>query len=218
MGAGTGMNIWNMSAVGLPPIAGPSQRMPDAATVGVIPKVFMWWTMMLAMMMPGAFRHLPAYRFGVYSPAATLCLFWASYAGIWLMFSFAVTGIQYLVVNLGFLHGMKMWSSDVWFSFCLLAFAGLYQFTSTKADSLQFCIKVPALQPPLKSGASYGFNCLRSSSPLMLLLFVGGVMNVYWVVALSVLVTVEKALPHPKLFSFAIGLACLSAAAGAVIG
>ncbi|WP_082836982.1 DUF2182 domain-containing protein [Labrenzia sp. OB1] len=210
-GAGTGMDVWKMSLPGIPPTAGQSAMMGSPLSIGVVSMAFMWWTMMLAMMMPGAFRHLPAHRQAGLSPAANLLGFWVSYAGVWLGFSVIATGLQYVLVDAGLLHGMKMWSANSWFSATLLAIAGLYQFTAIKARSLASCHAVPSDASPVRNGAAYGLHCLTSSFPLMLLLFMGGVMNFYWVALLTAVVTLEKILPNPKPFSMAVGVACICA-------
>lgn len=216
-GAGTGMDVWRMSVPGFPPAANHVAMMGSPPSVGVMSMTFMWWTMMLAMMMPGAFRHLPSQGTGTLSATASLLRFWISYAGIWLGFSIFATAIQYLLVDASLLHGMKMWSTNSWFSSGLLATAGLYQFTGLKARSLATCQAIPSDRSPVQNGTAYGLNCLTSSFPLMLLLFVGGVMNIYWVALLTVIVTQEKTLPNPKLFSIATGVACLCAAVAVLI-
>ena len=45
-------------------------------------------------------------------------------------------------------------------------------------------------------GFSHGWYCLGCCYALMLLLFVGGVMNLAWVSALTIAVTIEKMLPR----------------------
>ena len=50
-------------------------------------------------------------------------------------------------------------------------------------------------------GASHGFHCLGCCWFLMALLFVGGVMNLYWIIGLAVYVYVEKAVPGGHRFA-----------------
>jgi predicted metal-binding membrane protein len=47
----------------------------------------------------------------------------------------------------------------------------------------------------LRAGAAHGVYCLGCCWVLMLLLFVGGVMNLLWVAALAAIVLVQKLLP-----------------------
>lgn len=211
------MSVWNMSTLRLPPVTRAMHVMAMPSPVGFFSMLFMWWTMMLAMMMPGAFRHLPTEHRGRHSPSSTTIQFWIGYAVIWLGFSIAATLIQYILIELKVLHTMKMWSVSTAFNAALLMIAGLYQLTNIKTQSLLKCQSSTIVSTPLHSGASYGSNCLTSSFPLMLLLFVGGVMNLYWVVLLTLLVTIEKTLPNPKPFSVAIGIACFGTALWALI-
>ena len=87
----------------------------------------------------------------------------------------------------------------------LIVLAGLYQFTPLKRACLKHC------QGPLeyltmhwrdgklgavRMGAGHGAYCLGCCWPLMLLLFVAGVMNILWIAALAVFVLGEKLLPR----------------------
>ena len=45
-------------------------------------------------------------------------------------------------------------------------------------------------------GAHHGLYCLGCCWFLMALLFVGGVMNLYWIVALAAFVLMEKTVPY----------------------
>jgi predicted metal-binding membrane protein len=85
---------------------------------------------------------------------------------------------------------------------------GLYQLTPLKQICLQHCrssTRSPARrhsrdQPPgawamARQGTRYGVSCLGCCSILMGLLFVGGLMNVLWMVLISLWVLAEKTLP-----------------------
>jgi predicted metal-binding membrane protein len=61
-------------------------------------------------------------------------------------------------------------------------------------------------------GMENGVYCLGCCWLLMALLFVGGVMNLYWIAGLSILVLLEKLLPWGNLFSRLTGFALLGAA------
>ena len=47
----------------------------------------------------------------------------------------------------------------------------------------------------------------------MALLFVGGIMNLYWIVGLAIYVLAEKLIPYPRLLSQATGVALIALAA-----
>ena len=86
----------------------------------------------------------------------------------------------------------------------LLLLAGLYQFTPFKRTCLEFC-RSPAtfivqhwqrgVSGGFYLGAAHGLYCLGCCWALMLLLFVGGVMNLWWIGALTIFVLLEKLAP-----------------------
>ena len=55
-------------------------------------------------------------------------------------------------------------------------------------------------------GMRHGWFCLGCCWAIMLLLFVGGVMNLAWVLLLTIAVVAEKTLPAGELISKAIGV------------
>jgi predicted metal-binding membrane protein len=59
-------------------------------------------------------------------------------------------------------------------------------------------------------GLSHGAFCVGCCWPLMLLLFVGGVMNIAWIAALALIVAGEKLLPFGQWLARAIGLALIA--------
>ena len=54
---------------------------------------------------------------------------------------------------------------------------------------------VPAVRGALRMGIEHGFQCLGCCWALMLLLFVGGVMNLWVIAAITLFVLLEKAAP-----------------------
>ena len=56
-------------------------------------------------------------------------------------------------------------------------------------------------------GVEHGLFCTGCCWALMCLLFVAGVMNIFWIAALSVLVGLEKLLPRSWWLSSATGIA-----------
>lgn len=207
-GSGSPMNAWDMSAVRLPPLAADSAMIKAMPPFHVLPMIVMWWTMMVGMMIPGAIRHIPSSYINGKSPATSVSWFWVGYVGVWFGFSVIASALQFLLSKAGLLHAMYIWSTSNWLSAALLTIAGFYQFSATKKRSLTSCQFFSAPSSPF-SGARYGQHCMVSSLPLMLLLFVGGVMNLYWMLALTLMVTLEKTLPNPRWFSLLIGWVCL---------
>lgn len=215
-GAGMGMSVFDMSVFGIPGLAlGEGMGAPDISMhqPGPIGVVMMWWVMMLAMMLPGTLRHLPVFGDTQTSAGTTLVLFLSGYVLVWLGFALIATALQYGLVSAKILHPMKMWSSSAAFSIAILSIAGVVQFTTLKANNLLACQGGQILQSPWRWGLQYGTHCMAASLALMCLLFVGGVMNIYWIVGLTLIVTIEKLLPTPRAFSAAVGLVCFFLAA-----
>ncbi len=86
----------------------------------------------------------------------------------------------------------------------LLMVAGLYQLTPLKRTCLESCRSPAAfiarhwkrgVAGGFRLGLIHGIDCLGCCWALMLLLFVGGVMNLWWIGALTVFVLLEKLAP-----------------------
>ena len=82
--------------------------------------------------------------------------------------------------------------------------AGVYQFTPYKRSCLNSC-RSPAsfiaqhwnrgVVGAFRLGLAHGLYCLGCCWALMLLLFVGGVMNLWWIGLLTLFVLLEKLAP-----------------------
>jgi predicted metal-binding membrane protein len=170
----------------------------------------MWVVMMAGMMLPSAAPALLLYA-GVVrkSPAgeratAHVYAFAGGYLLVWTFFSLVATVLQRLLAK-AFILSPMMEARDPVFGGLLLLGAGIYQFTPYKRSCLNYC-RSPAefLTRHWKSGVAGGFYlgtanglyCLGCCWALMLLLFVGGVMNLWWIAALTVFVLLEKVAPH----------------------
>src|SRR6185437_6661712 len=71
----------------------------------------------------------------------------------------------------------------------------------------------PAFNGALRMGARHGLYCLGCCWALMALLFVGGVMNLMWIAALTLLVAMEKLAPKGEILARALGVLMLAAGA-----
>jgi len=97
----------------------------------------------------------------------------------------------------------------------VLIVAGVYQFSPLKDACLSHC-RAPAAflsrhwrpQPwnPLHLGLRHGAWCVGCCWLLMALLFVGGVMNLVWIAALSTLVLVEKRIARGRWVGRVVGM------------
>jgi len=185
----------------------------DAAWAVVIA---MWWVMMIAMMTPSAAPLVLLYGLVLRRHAAPgqnvylySLLLLAGYLAVWLGFAVAAAAAQRVLEPAGLLSGMMLWSKSAALSATVLAAAGLYQLSSLKHACLAQCrspvrFLTEHWRPgPLGSfalGARHGAYCVGCCWMLMALLFVGGVMNLVWIAALTLLVLAERLLPAGPLF------------------
>ena len=169
----------------------------------------MWVVMMVGMMVPTAMRAVLIYA-GIShraraqgSPVAPTYWFVAGYAVVWSGFGLAATIFQAGFDRLGLLSPMMVSSSPLLGAGLLIA-AGLYQLTPWKDACLKHC-QSPAMylatrfRPGVGNafglGMRHGTYCLGCCWLLMGLLFLGGVMNLLWIAAITGFVLLEKLLP-----------------------
>jgi len=228
-GAGTGMSAVAMTRTtgpggalltGIDALAHPVRWTLATALV----MVTMWWLMMVAMMVPSATPAVLLYAALSRQTAGGMswntAIFLAGYLWVWAGFSLLATLVQWAMSTQGALSPMYMTLTSGYAGGGLLVLAGLYQLTPLKHKCLQACRgPVQALMShwrpgpagALRAGVVLGANCLGCCWVLMLLLFVGGVMNLYWIVGLAVYVGIEKlSPPGPKLASIAGSLLILA--------
>ncbi len=164
----------------------------------------MWSVMMAGMMLPSAFPAVIRYARRRSHPApqaaARSGAFVIGYTCIWVLFSAAATLLQRAKSELRLLTPMMEPAAPTP-AICLLVAAGVYQLSPDKRGRLASC-RDTALESGEESqdvagafwsGAHYGRACLQSNWLLMLLPFVGGVMNLEVMAGLTLLVLVEKA-------------------------
>ena len=179
-------------------------------TAGQVAIAFaMWWAMMVAMMLPSAtpmvllFSAVKRSRGQCDALPLQISAFVAGYLAVWGAFSLAAVGVQWQLDSLDVLSpGLRVGGGLV--AAMLLIAAGLYQLTPIKQACLSQC-RSPAVllarywRPGPRGafimGAQHGRFCLGCCWLLMLLLFVGGIMNVWWIAALAVYVGLEKLAP-----------------------
>ncbi|MER8830070.1 DUF2182 domain-containing protein [Mesorhizobium sp. M0938] len=190
--------------------------------------IAMWWVMMVAMMSPSAaptillyarvHRHALA-QGQVQDKLAPTGVFMAGYLMVWLGFSIAAAALHWLLEREAFVSAAMMSSQSRWLSGIVLIAAGLYQLSPLKNACLSHCRTPTAFlarhwRPhtfgALRLGALHGAFCVGCCWMLMVLLFVGGVMNLVWVAALAILVLVEKAFPAGQWVGRAAGIALIA--------
>jgi predicted metal-binding membrane protein len=169
----------------------------------------MWAVMMAAMMLPSASPVLMLYsatarRRGETSerPLHVLALA-AGYVLVWALFSVGAVALQRILSILLVLSPMMEVTSRRAGGIVLVV-TGSYQLTPLKWACLQTC-RAPLVflmerwregrGGAFRMGAEHGMYCVGCCWALMLLLFVGGVMNLLAIVTITALVAMEKLTP-----------------------
>jgi len=182
---------------------------PVWSTAYIALMFFMWWIMMIAMMLPSAMptimlaaalnRRSTADR----PPFGSTGLFATGYLLVWAGFSMIAVGAQWWMQQNGWLNNMLVGQSPA-INGCLLLLAGVWQFSPWKLACLRHCQspvefltrqRRAGKSGALQMGLKHGGYCLGCCWFLMALLFIGGVMNLYWIIGLAIYVWVEKMLP-----------------------
>ncbi len=211
-GAGMGMTAIEMSRMSADMLMTPAVWTPGYALL----MFFMWWVMMIAMMLPSATPViLLAAALNRRSdpdqlPYGAAGYFTAGYLLIWAGFSLVAVAVQWLLQISDVLSGMLAINSAAIAAGLLLA-AAIWQVTPLKQACLRQCRSpVKFLTERRRSGNAgallmgldHGLYCLGCCWFLMALLFVGGVMNLFWILGLTIFVLMEKLLPLGRVLGY----------------
>lgn len=198
---GAGMDMHEMDGMSMPMRMGPW-------TFGYALLVFvMWAVMMAAMMLPSAAPMILLYgtivRRRQRDDSLSLPLFVSGYLVVWVAFSAAATLLQFGLERLALVSAMMQMTSALVAGLVLVG-AGIYQWTPLKQACLRRCRSpLDFIMTEWREGGTgaffmgmrHGAFCLGCCWLLMLLLFVGGVMNLLWIAALAFFVAIEKLAP-----------------------
>jgi len=178
----------------------------------------MWIIMMVGMMLPSAVRTIMIYaRVAQQTPSSTLlatACFITGYLSVWTLFSLTATIIQWWLNQQALLSPTMVSTSELLGASLLIA-AGIYQLTPIKDACLKHCQSpIGFISQHFKKGYAgashmglhHGFYCLGCCWILMGLLFVAGVMNLLWILAITLFVLLEKLLPPYLLTTKAAGV------------
>lgn len=185
--------------------------------------VFLMWALMSAAMMAPTFAPtLKTYRDLTHTEAANIRTFYTlifAYLSVWLVFSALASGTQLGLARLGLIGGDGA-SLSVWLNSGLLLLAGGYQFSTVKEGCLSKCRAPmmffmqhwkPGVSGAFRMGWALGLVCLGCCWALMLLGFVGGVMNLVWMGIATVLMVVEKLPQIGRIITRPLGILLLGA-------
>ena len=187
----------------------------------------MWAAMMVAMMLPSALPTIVTFHKAVRndpevrSPSRRMVAFAAGYILAWSGFSVVATLVQWGLAEAALLSPMMV-SASPWLGGTILIAAGVYQWTPLKYACLRHCRSPlaflaehwqPGMPGALRLGLRHGLDCVGCCWALMLVLFVGGVMNLLWIGAIAAFVLMEKLAPYGAQGGRLSGLALLLAGA-----
>ncbi len=202
VGAGIGMEQMDMGG-GKIMLMSPAWSLSYAVLV-----LAMWIIMMMAMMLPSAAPailrkiRLSHKRPNGIGSIPTALFFTAGYLTVWTGFSFSATFLQW-ALDCAHLLSEKMAIRNPVAARSFVIAAGLYQLTPLKQTRLRRCHSSGSCLAEnrhqrtgtiVRQGMRYGVSCLGCCSVLMCLLFVGGLMNFWWMAVLTLFVLAEKML------------------------
>ena len=182
----------------------------------------MWLAMMIAMMLPSTmpmlllYRRVAAFR-GEAHLGRSMFALGGGYFGVWTLFGIAAYAIGVIVA-----HG-AMRSSDFSRAVPLIAavalgFAGIYQLTPWKSACLKHCRDPLTLVAnhlhggrfgTLRLGIHHGAFCAACCWALMLIQIVLGVMSLTVMIAVAIVIALEKLLVHGEWVAKATGVAAI---------
>jgi predicted metal-binding membrane protein len=185
----------------------------------------MWTVMMVAMMVPSATPMILAFlvvnqnRSGTHRPLVPVGIFLLGYLAVWTAFSAVATLTQWGLHQAAFLSTTMAVTSPALNGGLLIA-AGTFQLTPLKRACLKGCrTPLSFLMSEWREGAAgaffmglrHGASCLGCCWILMGLLFVAGVMNLFWVAVIALVVMAEKILPKGEVLAHIAGIVLVAA-------
>jgi predicted metal-binding membrane protein len=212
------MNLTGVCCCAGMKMSGPDTSAWSAAT---LPPLFLMWSeMMVAMMIPSAapmiltFAAVQRKRRDSEEPFVPTGIFLLGYLAAWTGFSALAAIAQWILHAEALLSPMMVGTSPILGGALLLA-AGVFQWTPLKHSCLAHC------RSPLsfllsdwregrwgafRMGLKHGVYCTGCCWFLMALLFVAGVMNLWWIAIIAAFVLLEKILPKSLFVGRASGI------------
>jgi predicted metal-binding membrane protein len=167
-----------------------------------------WVTMTAAMMLPST--ALAARHVARLARRAPTLLFAAGYLAVWTGYGLLAYVIFRLVTALD--PDWLAWNrGGPHAAGAVVVAAGLYELAPLKRLTLNHCRNAPRGGNAFRSGVAHGLDCVGCSGAFMAVLFVLGVMSLFWMAVVAVAIFAEKVLPRGPRFApvFAIALVAL---------
>ena len=195
-------------------------HMQDWGATDLLLMFIMWAVMMAAMMVPSAaptvllFATVNRKKRELHGKFVPTSVFLLGYLAVWSGFSLLATFAQWGLHSAALLSPMMTSNSPLFAGLLLLA-AGLYQWTPLKKACLSHCHSPmdfittewrDGTKGALMMGLKHGSYCLGCCWSLMTLLFVAGVMNLFWIAVIAIFVLIEKLFTASRLFGHATGV------------
>jgi predicted metal-binding membrane protein len=154
-----------------------------------------WVTMTAAMMLPSAIPaagHV-ARRARRNAPM----LFVGGYLTVWTVYGLAAYGLYRFLSSLD-TRWLAWDERGPCVAGAVIVAAGIYELTPLKRRSLRRCRSGRQPENPLRSGLAHGVDCVGCSGGLMAVLFVLGVMSLFWMAIVAGVILAEKVVPHGR--------------------
>ncbi|WP_169542880.1 DUF2182 domain-containing protein [Sneathiella aquimaris] len=186
----------------------------------------MWAIMMAAMMLPTAAPMIIAYaRMQMVDRNngagwMPVFMFSGGYVVAWAGFSLVAAVMQAGLTEFSAMSPMMMKVAAGPIAGTIVIITGIYQFTPLKQSCLRQCQSPISFlmtrwkngsRGALRMGLSHGLFCVGCCWALMGLLFVTGIMNTGWIIAITAYVLIEKIVPSPQRLSKPIGAVLIAA-------
>jgi predicted metal-binding membrane protein len=219
----TSMPGMDMAGMDMPGMVMPGLQTWGAGTVLLL--FVMWAVMMVAMMLPSATPMLLAFltvnrqRQASARPYVPVSIFLFGYLAVWTVFSAVATLAEWGLHQAALLSPAMAATSPALNGGLLIA-AGVFQWTPLKRTCLKGCRSpLSFLMSEWREGAAgafimglrHGAFCVGCCWVLMALLFVAGVMNLFWVAVIALFVMAEKILGKGELLGHIAGIALVMA-------
>lgn len=219
--AGMDMAGMDMSGMDMPGMAAAGWSLGSAALF-----VAMWTVMMAAMMLPAAAPMILVFAAAQARKTRDVAIpTWIFVAGYLLVWAAAGVLVHAIIEAGEAATGLASLAQAEWGHWVLAATliaAGLYQLTPLKRVCLSHCRSPFAFVAQhwrsgrggaLRMGLHHGLYCLGCCWALFAILVAAGTMSLAWMLLLTLIVFVEKALPVGRHFPVALGAALLAAGA-----
>jgi predicted metal-binding membrane protein len=182
----------------------------------------MWLGMMVAMMGPLVLPWLVGFARAdgdgrVIDRWMRIGLFLTGYMAAWAGSGLVATLLQQALAEQGWLSVQRAFDYP-WAASAALILVGLYQWTPLKDACLKHC-QSPATfflthwrdgaWGAVRMGGEHGLHCIGCCGPLMVLMFVAGVMSLVWMIGVACFVLIEMYVPRLRGLTRLAGIAFL---------